>query len=64
MSLGSTPQGCPGAPGSDWNKDVRTGRKTLREAVSWQSYDTLAAAHSRALGTLSRDLAETILKLE
>jgi uncharacterized lipoprotein YmbA len=45
-------------------KDVKSGRTTLREPVSEQSYGALAAAHSRALGALSRDLAETILTLE
>ena len=45
-------------------KDVKTGRTTLRESVSEATYDALAAAHSRALGTLSRDLAEAILTLE
>jgi uncharacterized lipoprotein YmbA len=45
-------------------KEVKTGRTTLREPVSGKSYDALVAAHSRALGTLSRDLAEAILTLE
>jgi uncharacterized lipoprotein YmbA len=45
-------------------KEVKSGRTTLREPVSEQGYDALAAAHSRALGKLSRDLAETILTLE
>jgi uncharacterized protein len=45
-------------------KDAKTGRTTLREPVLGEGYDALAAAHSRALGTLSRDLAETILTLE
>lgn len=42
-------------------KDEKTGRTTLREPVSGKSYDALVAAHSRALGQLSRDLAEAIL---
>jgi uncharacterized protein len=45
-------------------KDVKTGRTTVREPVSGMNDDALVAAHSRALGTLSRDLAETILGLE
>jgi hypothetical protein len=45
-------------------KTVRTGRTTLREPLTDKSYDTLVAAHSRALGTLSRDLADAILTLE
>ena len=45
-------------------KDTKTGRTTSREPLADTSYDTLVAAHSRALGTLSRDLAETIRTLE
>lgn len=45
-------------------KDVRNGHTTAREPLRDKSYGALAAAHSRALGTLSRDLAETILTLE
>jgi uncharacterized protein len=45
-------------------KAAKTGRTTLREPVSGDSYDALVAAQSRALGTLSRDLAQTILTLE
>jgi uncharacterized protein len=45
-------------------KAAKTGRSTLREPVSGESYDALVAAQSRALGTLSRDLAQTILTLE
>ena len=45
-------------------KAVKTGRTTLREPVTGESYDALVAAQSRALGTLSRDLAETILTLQ
>ena len=46
------------------DQEVKTGRTTLREPVSGQSYDALAAAHSRALGTLSHDLADAILILK
>jgi len=45
-------------------KNVKTGRTTLREPLTDKSYDALAAAHSRALGALSRDLADAILTLE
>lgn len=45
-------------------KEVKSGRTTAREVMRDHSYDGLAAAHSRALGTLSRDLAEAILILE
>lgn len=45
-------------------KNVKTGRTTLREPLTDKSYDTLVASHSRALGTLSRDLADAILTLE
>jgi len=44
--------------------EVITGRTTARVPLSEQTYQALAAAHSRALGTLSRDLAGTILSLE
>ena len=45
-------------------KDVKMGRTTLREPLTDTSYDTLVAAHSRALAALSRELAEAILALE
>ncbi len=45
-------------------KDVKTGRTTLHEPVAGEGYEAIAAAHSRALGRLSRDLAEAILTLE
>ena len=45
-------------------KDTKTGRTTSHEPLTDTSYDTLVAAHSRALGTLSRDLAEAIRALE
>jgi len=37
-----------------------TGRTTAREAVSDGSYETLAAAHSRAVARLAADIAATI----
>lgn len=45
-------------------KVERTARATLREAARGPRYEELVAAHSRALGTLSRDLAQVILELE
>ena len=42
----------------------QTGRTTVREAVSDKGYDALAAAHSRGLARLSRDIADSVLKLE
>ena len=42
----------------------QTGRTTVREATSDKGYDALAAAHSRALARLSRDIADGVLTLE
>jgi len=39
---------------------LRTGRSTARESGSGGSYDAVAAAHSRALATISREIAEAI----
>lgn len=39
------------------NGRVHTGRTTARETVADKSYDTLAAAHSRAVARLARDIA-------
>src|SRR5262249_54442320 len=39
---------------------VRTGRSTARESSTGKEYDSLVAGHSRALGTVSRDIAESI----
>lgn len=41
-----------------------TGRTSAREPVSGADYDALAAAHSRALETLSRDIAEALKDLD
>jgi uncharacterized lipoprotein YmbA len=41
----------------------RTGRTTAREAVPDGSYDAIAAAHSRALARLSRDIADGVRAL-
>ena len=40
------------------------GRTTVREAVQEQDYDALAAAHSRAVARLSRDIANAVQALE
>lgn len=37
-----------------------TGRSTVREPVAGAGYDALVAAHSRALATVSRDIAAAI----
>jgi uncharacterized protein len=42
----------------------QTGRTTAREATSDGSFDALAAAHSRAVGRLSHDLANAVRELE
>jgi uncharacterized protein len=39
---------------------LRTGRSTARESSSGGSYDAVAAAHSRALATISREIAEAL----
>lgn len=39
---------------------TRSGRSVAREAVAGDDFDALAAAHSRALATLSRDIAAAI----
>ena len=43
---------------------AQTGRTTARESTSDRSFDALAAAHSRAVGRLSQDLAEALRGLE
>jgi uncharacterized lipoprotein YmbA len=40
--------------------ETRSGRTFAREAVQGDSFEALAAAHSRALGTVSGDIAEAI----
>ncbi len=42
----------------------RAGRTTLREPVQEKSYDALVAAHSRALGQLSQEVAAAIRALD
>jgi uncharacterized lipoprotein YmbA len=41
----------------------QTGRTTAREATPDTSFDALAAAHSRAVGRLSQDLANAVQEL-
>ena len=43
---------------------AQTGRTTLREPAASQGYDALAAAHSRALARLSRDMADAVRTLD
>jgi uncharacterized lipoprotein YmbA len=40
--------------------DTRSGRTVAREAVQGEGFDALAAAHSRALATVSADIAAAI----
>jgi uncharacterized lipoprotein YmbA len=42
----------------------QTGRTTVREAASDKGYDALAAAHSRGLERLSREIADAVRALE
>ena len=39
---------------------AQSGRTSVREPTNGQGYDALAAAHSRALGRMSRDIADAI----
>ena len=39
---------------------LRTGRSTARESSSGGTYEAMVAAHSRALATISREIAEAI----
>jgi len=41
-----------------------TGRTSVREPVQENTYDALAAAHSRALARLSQDIADTVRTLD
>jgi len=43
---------------------AETGRTTVREAVQDKGYDALAAAHSRALARMSRDIADAVSALD
>ena len=42
----------------------QTGRTTVREPAPGTSYDALAAAHSRAVARLSRDIADAVRALD
>jgi uncharacterized lipoprotein YmbA len=42
---------------------LQTGRTTTREPAAERSFDALAAAHSRAVGRLSQDLANAVREL-
>ena len=42
---------------------TRSGRTTVRETVERPGYDALAAAHSRAVARLSRDIADAVRAL-
>jgi uncharacterized lipoprotein YmbA len=43
---------------------TETGRTTVREPANEKGYDALAAAHSRALGRMSQDIADVIRVLD
>ena len=43
---------------------TETGRTSVQEKVSDSGFDALAAAHSRAVGQMSRDIAEAVLALD
>src|SRR5262245_23891284 len=43
---------------------TKTGRTTVREQTTEKGYEALAAAHSRAVGKLSRDIADAVGALE
>jgi len=47
-------------------KDAKsqTGRTTVREPAPEKGYDALAAAHSRAVARLSRDIADAVRALD
>jgi uncharacterized protein len=43
---------------------LETGRTTVLEAVREKGYDPLVAAHSRAVGRLSQDIANAVRALD
>lgn len=43
---------------------IETGRTSAREKTDDNSFDALAAAHSRAMAALSQDIAEAVRKME
>lgn len=44
--------------------EIKTGRTTSGQTAANESHEAMAAAHSRALGVLSRDLAQAVQSLE
>ncbi|MEW6720900.1 MAG: PqiC family protein [Thermodesulfobacteriota bacterium] len=54
------------AEGSDGDRSrpSRSGRTAVREPVKGEGYEALAAAHSRALEVLSKEIAEAVRTLE
>jgi uncharacterized lipoprotein YmbA len=43
---------------------TESGRSTVSESSGEKGYDALVAAHSRALGRLSKDIADRIRSME
>jgi uncharacterized lipoprotein YmbA len=43
---------------------TETGRTSARESVDGNGYDALAAAHSRGVARLSRDIADVVRTLD
>ena len=43
---------------------VKSGRSSVTERASGPGYDALAAAHSRALASVSRDIAQTLREMQ
>jgi uncharacterized lipoprotein YmbA len=48
------------SPGIGKSGASRSGRSAVREPTQGAEYDALVAAHSRALASISRDIAEAI----
>ncbi|MEO7761451.1 MAG: PqiC family protein [Casimicrobiaceae bacterium] len=46
--------------GADAGRDSRIGRSSIREPVVGSGYDAIAIAHSKALATISREIAASI----
>jgi uncharacterized lipoprotein YmbA len=49
---------------SDGDPSVKSGRSSVEEPVNGASYEALAAAHSRGLVRISRDIADAIRSME
>ncbi|MGE0473642.1 MAG: membrane integrity-associated transporter subunit PqiC [Nitrospirales bacterium] len=45
---------------SEDGADPKTGRSTVQQPITGQGYEAIAAAHSRALADISREIAEAI----